>query len=154
MQPTLKIRKATLGDAAVIAEFNTLLARETEELQLEPATINAGVAAVLSDSSKGIYFVAEDAQAGIIGQLMITYEWSDWRNATIWWIQSVYVREDFRGRGVFKALFEYLTRLAHEAKDVCSLRLYMERDNEAARQSYRKLGMKEMSYEVLEFVIE
>jgi ribosomal protein S18 acetylase RimI-like enzyme len=149
----MKIRKAVLADAAVIADFNIRLAEESEELRLDPDTVTKGVIALLIDSSKGIYFVAETAEAGVVGQLMITYEWSDWRNGNIWWLQSVYVHAHFRRQGVFKALFDHLVGLAEKSSDVWSLRLYMENHNEQARRAYHKLGMKEMNYEVLELPV-
>jgi GNAT superfamily N-acetyltransferase len=149
----MKIRKAVLSDARVLADFNIKLALETEHLRLEPKVALAGVRALLRDSTKGIYFVAETPDAGVVGQLLITYEWSDWRNANIWWIQSVYVRSDFRGRGVFKSLFEHLTKLARKSKQVWSLRLYVEKQNESAKRTYVKLGMKEMYYDVFEIPI-
>ncbi|MDB6021215.1 MAG: N-acetyltransferase [Pedosphaera sp.] len=148
----MKIRTAVPGDLKVIADFNIKLAQESESLKLDAQTVTAGVAAVLNDESKGIYFLAETAGV-VVGQLMITHEWSDWRNGDIWWIQSVYVNEAFRGNGVFKALFQHVETLARESGEVCALRLYMEKHNERARRAYQKLGMKETAYEVLEFAI-
>src|ERR1700740_2002554 len=112
----MKIRKAALNDAALITDFNIRLAWESEELKRDPETVRRGVEAVLKDTSKGIYFVAELPEAGVVGQLMITYEWSDWRNGNIWWIQSVYVSEPFRGRGVFQGLFNHLELMARESR--------------------------------------
>jgi GNAT superfamily N-acetyltransferase len=149
----MKTRKAVMADARVLADFNIKLALETENLRLEPKTALAGVRALLKDSTKGVYFVAETPESGVVAQLLITYEWSDWRNANIWWIQSVYVRSDFRGRGVFKALFEHLTRLAKKTRQVWSLRLYVEKHNDSAQRTYLKLGMNEMEYDVFEFPI-
>ena len=149
----LKIRKAELSDAAVIADFNVRLAAESEALRLDPAIVAAGVHALLLDPAKGVYFVAE-TESMVVGQLMITYEWSDWRNANIWWIQSVYVREDFRGRGVFRKLFDYLQGEARRQEGVCSLRLYMHADNSPARQTYEKLGLQRTHYEVYEREVE
>ena len=109
----IKIRMAALGDLPVIAEFNVRLAQESEALALEPARVESGVGAVLIEPAKGIYYLAE--VAGVVaGQLMITYEWSDWRNGTIWWIQSVYVKPEFRRAGVFRALFNHLQGLGPE----------------------------------------
>jgi GNAT superfamily N-acetyltransferase len=147
---SMNIRKAVGGDAAVITDFNIRLAQESEGLHLDLGTVTQGVAALLKDPSKGTYFVAETPEAGLVGQLMITYEWSDWRNGNIWWIQSVYVRPEFRGGGVFKALFDHVERLARESGEVCSLRLYMERDNDKARRAYAKMGMHEGGYVVFE----
>jgi GNAT superfamily N-acetyltransferase len=145
----IKIRKARLSDAPVITDFNLRLALETEDLRLNPAHLAAGVIAVFRDPAKGIYYVAE-ADGEVAGQLMITYEWSDWRNGTIWWIQSVFVNEEFRGRKIFRRLYKHLESLARKREDVCTLRLYMMADNARARRAYRRLGMKETGYEVLE----
>jgi GNAT superfamily N-acetyltransferase len=111
--------------------------------------VQTGVDAVLRDPAKGLYFVAE-AEGEIIGQVMITYEWSDWRNGNLWWLQSVYVKPEFRRLGIFRRLFEHLRKIALEQKDVRSLRLYMHAENTRARQSYEKLGMKRTQYEVFE----
>ncbi|MGO8929218.1 MAG: N-acetyltransferase family protein [Limisphaerales bacterium] len=145
----LKIREAALSDAPVIAAFNVRLAEESERLRLEAATVQAGVAAELKDLAKGIYYVAE-IEGAVVGQLMITYEWSDWRNGTIWWIQSVYVKPEFRRTGVFRALFNHVRTLAQWRKDVCSLRLYVHAENARARQSYERLGMTRTQYEIFE----
>ena len=89
----------------------------------------------------------------MVGQVMITFEWSDWRNGTFWWLQSVYVREEFRGRGVFRSLFEHVRGLAGQEAGVCGLRLYVERENERAKSAYRRLGMTDAGYEVFETVL-
>jgi GNAT superfamily N-acetyltransferase len=149
----IKIRQAELPDAPVIAEFNLLLAMETEGLRLDPECVRKGVMALLADPAKGIYYIAE-IDSAIAGQLMITYEWSDWRNGNIWWIQSVYVRQEFRRKGVFRQLFRSLESLARTQKDVCGLRLYMHADNRAARRSYETLGMHRTMYEVFELVLD
>lgn len=145
----IKIRQAKLADAPVIAGFNVDLARETEGLRLDPGCVEAGVAALVADPGKGIYYLAE-VNGTIGGQLMITYEWSDWRNGNLWWIQSVYVKQEFRRMGVFRALFRYLEELARSQKDVRALRLYMHADNSDARRSYENLGMHRTRYEVFE----
>ena len=145
----LIIRQADLSDATVIAEFNLRLAEETEDLRLDPDCVAKGVAAILGDPSKGLYYVAE-VEGEVVGQVMITYEWSDWRNGNLWWLQSVYVRKDFRRKGVFRALFKHLQELALRHGDVCGLRLYMHSENGRARNSYQELGMKPTKYEVLE----
>jgi len=143
------IRLATPADAPVIADFNARLAQETEHLQLDLARLGAGVDAVLTDSNKGLYWVAE-AGGEVVGQLMITFEWSDWRNGVVWWLQSVYVRQDWRSRGVFKALYRHVHQLAKSRPDVCALRLYVERDNQGARDTYERLGLRPTSYELYE----
>jgi len=113
----LTLRDATREDEAIIAEFNSRLARETEHRSLNSAILLAGVRSLLSDPGKGRYFVAEHA-GKVVGQLMITYEWSDWRNGWFWWIQSVYVDGSFRGKGVFKRLFDHVTILSQADKEV------------------------------------
>ena len=127
------------------------LADETENLKLDPARVTQGVRAVLADAGKGIYFIAE-AEGRAAGQLLITYEWSDWRNGNFWWLQSVYVEKEFRSRGVFKKLFAHVAELARREKDVCGIRLYMDAHNENARQAYERLGMKQTNYELFEQV--
>lgn len=145
----ITIRQAKPSDAPRIAEFNLRLAEETEGLRLEPDCVRAGVAALLKDPAKGRYYVAE-AEGAAVGQMMLTYEWSDWRNGNLWWIQSVYVKPEFRRRGVFRRLFDYLKVLAQKQGDIPALRLYMHRENARARQSYERLGMKQTHYELFE----
>lgn len=143
------IRDARTADADTIAAYNMAMAEETEGRPLDPGLIQPGVAAVLDDGTRGRYWVAE-ADHGIVGQMMVTYEWSDWRNGTMWWIQSVYVHPDWRRQGVFSALYRHVESLARSARDVCGLRLYVERDNERAQRTYRSLGMEQRGYEVME----
>jgi len=145
----ITIRRAGLPDAPVLADFNLRLAEETEGLRLDPARVEAGVDALLKDPAKGVYYVAE-VNGAVAGQLMITYEWSDWRNGNLWWIQSVYVKPEFRAQGVFRRLFAHLTTLAQAQKDVPALRLYVHADNARAHRSYENLGMKRTEYEVFE----
>jgi len=148
-----KVRQAQSSDAEIIAEFNLRMALETEQRRLDPGRVQAGVTALLSDPGKGTYFLAEARSANrssIAGQLLITYEWSDWRNGNFWWIQSVFVAEPFRGQGVFRALFSHVRDLAAATEDVCGLRLYMDSQNSSARQTYERLGLKRTNYEVFE----
>jgi ribosomal protein S18 acetylase RimI-like enzyme len=145
----LSLRRAGPADAPVVAEFNRLLAQESEGKALDGAVLARGVEAGLADPHKGLYFVAEEAGV-VVGQVMVTYEWSDWRNGWIWWIQSVYVRLDHRGRGVFRALYEHVRRQAAADPAVVGLRLYVERDNHRAQEVYRHLGMQTTGYVVLE----
>jgi GNAT superfamily N-acetyltransferase len=145
----ISVREASLPDWAIIADFNVRLARESEDLDLDPARVETGVRAILTDPAKGIYYVAEDAGA-VVGQLMVTYEWSDWRNGLIWWIQSVYVRPEFRRAGVFRALFRHLQSLARVQKEVCTLRLYVHGENAQAHRSYERMGMSRTKYQIYE----
>jgi GNAT superfamily N-acetyltransferase len=147
MPPT--VRQAAPADAAVVAEYNRRLAWETEDKVLDPAQLQPGVDAVLADANRGVYFVAEDG-GEVVGQLAITYEWSDWRNGWFWWIQSVYVREDRRQAGVFRLLYEHVAALAKERGDVIGLRLYVEANNERAQRTYQRLGMEVIPYKILQ----
>ncbi len=146
---TLTIRTGVPADAPVIADFNALMALETEGRRLDASTLRRGVGAVLEDSSKGMYYVAEIG-GNIAGQLMITYEWSDWRNGTFWWIQSVYVKKEYRNQGVFRSLYRHVEDLARRHGGVCGLRLYVDERNDRAKETYRSLGMRQASYEVFE----
>ncbi|MCS6849835.1 MAG: GNAT family N-acetyltransferase [Gemmataceae bacterium] len=145
----LVIRAARPADTPVIADFNRRMAWETERRELDPTVLAQGVAAVLADPVKGRYLVAE--QAGeLVGQLMLTLEWSDWRNGWFWWIQSVYVRPDARRQGVFRALYDEVVRQARSQGDVIGLRLYVEHDNVTAQETYRRLGMVVTGYGLME----
>ncbi|NNE90598.1 MAG: GNAT family N-acetyltransferase [Verrucomicrobiales bacterium] len=146
----VQIREATLSDSDVIVEFNTRLATETEDHNLDREILTAGVGALLEDSSRGQYFVAESPEGEVIGQLMFTFEWSDWRNGQFWWLQSVYVRPDSRKHGVFSALLAHVTELAERDPDVCGIRLYVEKENIAAQSTYRARGFIQPNYEVME----
>jgi GNAT superfamily N-acetyltransferase len=145
----IECREGTPSDVPVIVDFQLAMARETEELDLDREVCAGGVQAVFDDPSRGRYFLAE-SDGAVIASLMITYEWSDWRNGNLWWLQSVYVKAEFRRQGVFRALFNHLLHLARARKDVCGLRLYMHADNARARRSYEGLGMKRTPYEVFE----
>ncbi|MCX6132663.1 MAG: GNAT family N-acetyltransferase [Ignavibacteriales bacterium] len=145
----ITIRQATVADAAVVARFNELIALETESKTLDAELLQQGVEALLADPSKGIYFLAESGGT-VVGQTMITYEWSDWRNGTFWWIQSVYVANEARGAGVFKSLFDHIHALAAGRPDICGIRLYVEENNARARQIYERLGMKHSHYRMYE----
>lgn len=149
MKSSFHVRPAALSDAGIIAEYNRALARETEGRDLDPERIGPGVVAVLEDASKGRYLVAE-RDGKVIGQLMVTFEWSDWRNGMFWWIQSVYVAAEERGCGVFGALYRAVESEARANPGICGIRLYMEHHNDRARAAYVKLGMKPAGYEVFE----
>jgi GNAT superfamily N-acetyltransferase len=137
----MNIRPATLGDARVVADYNRALAWETEKLRLDPARVRRGVRALLRDPAK---------DGRVIGQLMITLEWSDWRNGFFWWIQSVYVHPEHRRRGVFQGLFLHVRRLARRKTDVCGLRLYVETHNARALRVYEALSFEHTPYQLLE----
>lgn len=146
-----EIRPAQFADWPVIADFNTRLAEETEGKRLEPGTIAQGVRTLLSQPQHGRYFLA-CIEERVVGQIMHTREWSDWRNGEIWWLQSVYVLSEFRQRGVFRALFAHLQSLAQASPDVVGLRLYVEEHNTRAQEAYLTLGLKRAGYTVMEHI--
>ncbi|MFO1496100.1 MAG: GNAT family N-acetyltransferase [Lysobacterales bacterium] len=148
MTRPLSLRRAAPADAQVIAEFNLAMALETEHKRLDPDTVHAGVLAVLTDARRGFYWLAE-REGEIVGGLMVTYEWSDWRNADFWWIQSVYVRPDARRSGVFAALYREIEAQARQA-GACGLRLYVEDSNLTAMATYLRQGMHDAHYRVME----
>lgn len=174
MQTSLTIRDARPDDAPTIVEFNRRLAWETEHKRLDASILTQGVAVALAQPRYARYFMAEDASAAErgsetaetdvlaiphsefripnshLGQLMITYEWSDWRNGMFWWIQSVYVRADARRRGVFRALYQHAAELARATPGVCGLRLYVEHENAAAIATYTRLGMVPSGHKLYE----
>jgi ribosomal protein S18 acetylase RimI-like enzyme len=141
----MNIRLAGTEDTDSLVEFNQAMALETEGKKLDSGILRSGVAAVFNDSEKGFYAVAETG-GEIVGGLMVTYEWSDWRNSWFWWIQSVYILPEYRGQGIYRLLYEYVKRKAAEAKDVCGFRLYVEKENERAQKVYEKLGMESSHY--------
>jgi GNAT superfamily N-acetyltransferase len=143
------IRNAAASDAAAIAEFNASMAKETEGIDLDRERLQKGTEALIADSSKGMYYLAE-ADGKIVGQLMITYEWSDWRNATFWWIQSVYVHPDYRNLGIFRSLYRHVESIARKRGDICGLRLYVDRTNTRAQQTYEALGMRHSHYQMMD----
>ena len=152
--PLLLIRDAVPADRPAIVEFNRLLAVGTEHKVLDPAILDQGVARALAEPDRLRYWVAELPSATghrLIGQTAITREWSDWRNGWIWWLQSVDSQADFRGQGVFKALYRHIYDHAlASSSNVIGLRLYVENSNLRAQQTYQALGMKPGGYSVLE----
>lgn len=146
------IRKARLEDLERIADFNIQMAEETEDKVLDRNVVLEGVKEVLRNESKGFYLIAEDNEDGkmLTGQLMVTFEWSDWRNKVFWWIQSVYVDKKYRKQKVFSRLFETISRMAFSQENVSGLRLYVEKHNVSAKQVYEKIGMKKTTYELYE----
>ena len=146
----MKIRKASIKDQAALVHFNQLMAMETENKKLDTNILTSGVNAVLSDANKGFYLVAETDDQDIAGSLMVTLEWSDWRNSQFWWIQSVYVTPEYRRTGVYSALYNQVKHLAENSAGVCGYRLYVEKDNEVAQKTYQKLGMKPTYYDMYE----
>ncbi len=148
---TLHFREATAADIPVIAEFQLAMALETEDLRLHLPTTLKGIEAVIGNRSLGRYVMAEQ-DGRILGSLLVTLEWSDWRNGEYWWIQSVFVAPEARGCGVFKGLYAHVKALAEADQAVRGLRLYVDRRNAAAQQVYTKLGMNGDHYQVFEWM--
>lgn len=144
-----EIREADEVDVGTVVDFNCLLAAETEDKHLDRETVELGVRALLDEPTRGRYFVA-CRDGDVIGQIMHTFEWSDWRNGSIWWIQSVYVHTDFRRCGVFRGLYRHLEKLARDDERVVGLRLYVEQENGRAHSTYGELGMQRPGYFVME----
>jgi GNAT superfamily N-acetyltransferase len=144
------IRPATLADAQTLVDFNVAMALETEGKRLDPPTVTLGVRGLIGTPTRGRYLLACDDDGRVAGQLMHTFEWSDWRNGDVWWIQSVYVEPSFRRRGVFQLLYCTIRSMALEAGGVVGLRLYVERHNENALSTYRAMGMRDAGYSVME----
>jgi ribosomal protein S18 acetylase RimI-like enzyme len=152
--PPVMVRPARHEDLDVLVRFSAAMAQETERRILDVSRLRQGTASVLEDPRRGFYMVAEIARepgkGSVVGQLLITYEWSDWRNATFWWIQSVYVDPAWRGRGVYRRMHEAVVAQAQARGDVCGIRLYVERDNETAQKTYDRVGLKRSPYEMYE----
>lgn len=145
------IRRGTIDDIEVIANYNYNLAFETENKELNRSVLLDGVRNLIEDESKGIYYVCV-IDNKVVGQIMYTYEWSDWRNGTFIWVQSVYVDKEYRGRGVFKALYNYVKDICDDEKNnYVGIRLYVEKENYVAQKTYKSLGMTECSYYMYEY---
>jgi ribosomal protein S18 acetylase RimI-like enzyme len=145
------IRPATPADAPALADFQLRLARESEGLELDPEVLRAGVRGVFADPARGRYWVAE-AEGRVVGCLLTTYEWSDWRAGTIVWVQSVYVVPEARRRGIYRRLYERLRRDVEASPDLKGIRLYVDRTNTPAQRTYERLGMSRAHYELYEWM--
>jgi GNAT superfamily N-acetyltransferase len=155
MSSPVIIRRATMSDLKSIVGFNLALARETENRELDVRILEMGIEAILKDSGKGWYAVAEKSRNGgaliVVGQILVTFEWSDWRNGNFWWLQSVYVYPDQRQQQIFRQLFEYVQSQARlNQEPVCGYRLYVEEKNHRAQQAYAHLGFQETPYHMYE----
>lgn len=146
------VREARPEDLEPIVRFNCAMALETEDTILDTPTVTSGVRRALADPAKGRYFLAE-INGRVIGQLMFTLEWSDWRDGWLWWIQSVFVDPEWRGRGVFSRLYRHLAEAAAASEDVRGLRLYVESGNDRAQRVYRALGMHPAGYDVMQMLL-
>jgi GNAT superfamily N-acetyltransferase len=145
MNNEITIRIANSEDAPALVEFNQAMALETEGKHLDTQILTSGVKAVFRDERKGFYVVAEQENK-IIGGLMITFEWSDWRNTWFWWIQSVYILPEGRGKKIYSCLYDFVKEKAAESGDVCGIRLYVEHENTHAQKVYEKVGMEASHY--------
>ena len=147
----LKIRNAHEEDAEIIVHFQMEMAYETEQVRLDKEQVSEGVLNVLRDVQKGRYFLAQWKDK-IAGSLLITTEWSDWRNQWVLWIQSVYVLPEYRRKGIFKSLYNHVKSLAMDDEEVAGLRLYVDKSNDKAIEVYKKLGMDGDHYRVFEWM--
>jgi ribosomal protein S18 acetylase RimI-like enzyme len=146
------IRKATINDAPSIIDFQLKMAWETEKMALDKETVTKGVNAVFEEKSRGEYFVAE-SDGSVIASQLITFEWSDWRNCNVWWLQSVYVKPEFRRQGIFRNMYLHVRNLA-EKQGIAGLRLYVETRNIQAKKTYEALGMSSEHYSFYEWMRE
>lgn len=144
-------RRATENDAKIIRDFQIAMALETEGLALGAETCLAGVQAVFADAQRGQYHVCE-VDGKVVGSLLITYEWSDWRNGTVWWIQSVYLQPEFRGKKLYSHFYFYIQNLVKSGTEIRGLRLYVDHSNKKAQGVYSKLGMNGEHYKVFEWM--
>ena len=149
MSDDIRIRQGTTSDINRIAEFQQALAQESEGKTLDDDLLLKGIQKIFQDEGRGFYLIAESGDQ-VVGALMITYEWSDWRNANFWWIQSVYVDSKWRRQGVYRALHDYVDDIARSRNDICGIRLYVERNNTVAQQTYNSLGMSQSHYHLYE----
>ena len=145
----ISVRKATPADLDTVIQFNLALAWESEGRSLDLARLRTGVEAVFNGDGRGFYLVAE-MDGRVVGQLLITHEWSDWRNAFFWWIQSVYVSAEHRRQGVYRTLHNHVLAEAKRQGDVCGIRLYVDRDNSVAQRVYSGLDMQQARYDMFE----
>lgn len=149
MKSEITIRRSEETDTATIARFNCAMALETENLTLDQETVQAGVANLMERPEYGFYLIAE-TKGQVVATLLITYEWSDWRNGVCWWIQSVYVEPAYRRHGIFRQMFKHMESLAGAQEGVVGLRLYVEENNTVAQSTYQSLGMEKTPYHLYE----
>ncbi len=147
------VRKATKADLEMLIDFQLLMARETEEIILNITTVTNGVSAVLSDPKKGHYYVTE-MDGKVVASLLTTFEWSDWRNGTILWIQSVYVLPEFRRKGIYRNMYSFLKEKVLNDENLKGIRLYADKSNYSAQKTYETLGMSPDHYITFEWLKE
>ena len=144
-------RRARPGDLQSIVDFQIAMAWETEEVRLDAPTCEAGVRAVFENPSLGQFYIAE-TDSLVAGVTLTTYEWSEWRNGVVWWIQSVYVRPEYRRRGIYSGIYTFIRGLAESDHSVRGIRLYVDRRNISAQEVYTRLGMNGEHYQVFEWM--
>jgi GNAT superfamily N-acetyltransferase len=149
--PHLEIRRAGQAEVDIITGFQLAMALETENIHLNKNTITQGVQAVFDDSSKGCYYVALDGSE-VVACMLTTYEWSDWRNGTFIWLQSVYVQPAWRGKGIFRAMYQHIKKMVDEHDGLKGIRLYVFHTNQHARAVYNNIGMSDQHYRMFEWV--
>ncbi len=149
MTKSITVRPAAIGDVAQLVHFNSAMATESEDKGLDPVVLEDGIRYLLAHPKQGFYLIAE-TDGGVAGALLVTFEWSDWRNGRFWWIQSVYVDRSHRRRGVYSALHSEVRNAALADAEGCGIRLYVEQDNSGAQETYRRLGMSETRYRIYE----
>lgn len=147
----MQVRKATIDDITSIVDFHLKMPAETEGIQLDESIVKLGVSAVISDISKGQYYVTE-INSKVIASLLTTYEWSDWRNGTVLWIQSVYVLKEYRRMGVYRNMYSYIRQLVMDDVKLRGIRLYADKSNQPALETYRQLGMNPDHYTTFEWL--
>jgi ribosomal protein S18 acetylase RimI-like enzyme len=145
------VREAKPNEADLIINFQISMAKETEDIHLEHTIVAAGVQAVFNDPTKGTYYLAE-AEGEVIACMLTTYEWSDWRNGTFIWLQSVYVKPEFRGKGVFRNMYQHIKELVSANGNLKGIRLYVFHTNMSAQSVYRSLEMEDQHYRMFEWV--
>ena len=146
----IQVRLASVEDVQNIGRYNAAMALETEGLTLDMKRLTKGIEAVFEDHKKGFYLVVE-VDGTVRGSLMVTKEWSDWRNGKFWWIQSVFVEKCSRNQGLYKSMYNYLLKKVQDSEDVAGIRLYVENDNQVAQETYKNLGMHKTNYKLYEF---
>lgn len=147
----ISTRKALPAEYLIIAQFQEKMAKETEGIRLDPVVVREGVRSVFAEPSKGCYYVAE-TDGRVAGSLLITYEWSDWRNCQILWIQSVYVLPEYRGMGLYSRLYSHIRQIVEDNPNYCGIRLYVDKRNKNALRIYRHCGMDDEHYRLFEWM--
>ncbi len=148
----IHVRPAKFKELDIIADFQVKMADETEQLTLSTDEVRKGVESIFEDSQKGTYYVAVDDDENVLGCLMTTSEFSEWRNGTVLWIQSVYVRKENRKQGIYKQMYEYLKKMVEEDDELMGIRLYVDMHNQAAQRVYINMGMKSDHYKLYEWM--